>query len=36
VVAQRHARREADAASREEKAMFDEMADVLAARRTSR
>jgi len=35
-VAQRHARREADAAAREEKAMFDEMADVLSARRTSR
>jgi hypothetical protein len=36
VVAQRHARREAEAASREEKALFDQMADVLAARRTPR
>jgi hypothetical protein len=36
VVAQRHARREADAASLEEKAMFDQVADVLSARRTPR
>jgi len=36
VVANRHALREADAAAREEKAMFDQMADVLSARRTPR
>lgn len=36
VVSNRHAQREADAAAREEKAMFDQMADVLSARRTPR